>query len=123
MKTQNTSFFSKGNISSASQKELLDQINLLETIFNDSTQMIQVSELDTYSMLYANQLAREYTGHANQPYQGERCYSYMMGFDHPCPFCPMHQMNGRSSNISEVDNRKQVFVEYAWDICTRHFSF
>lgn len=93
--------------------------------------MIQVSELDTYSMLYANQLAREYTGHANQPYQGERCYSYMMGFDHPCPFCPMHQMNGRSSNISEVDNGKQVFavktkvfswngkqvfVEYAWDI-------
>lgn len=129
MKIPDTSF--KETMSSAPQQELLDQINLLETIFNDSTQMIQVSEVETHSMIYANQLAREYTGHANQPYQGERCYSYMMGFDKPCPFCPMHQMKGTSANISEVDNGeqvfavktkvfdwhgKQVFVEYAWDI-------
>lgn len=43
---------------------------LLQTILDDSNQMIQVSELDTLHMLYANQTARAYTGHGDQPYQG-----------------------------------------------------
>lgn len=104
---------------------------LLESILNDSTQMIQVSDLETYTMLYANEPARLYTGHAGQPYQGEHCYSYMMGLDAPCPFCPMRQMTDSECQETEVDNGKEVyavktkiiewkgkkaFIEYAWDI-------
>ena len=129
MKIPDTSF--KKTISSASRQELLEHINLLETLFNDSAQMIQVSEAETYSMIYANRPAREYTGHAKQPYQGEHCYSYLMGFDQPCPFCPMKQTSKTSSHISEINNGTQVFAvkvkpfdwngkrmfaEYAWDI-------
>lgn len=104
---------------------------LLESILNDSSQMIQVSNLETYTMLYANERARVYTGHAKQPYQGEHCYKYMMGLDAPCPFCPMRQMTDAQCQETEVDNGKEIyavktkiiewkgkkaFIEYAWDI-------
>ncbi|MBU5680706.1 response regulator [Blautia sp. MSJ-9] len=104
---------------------------LLESILNDSNQMIQVSDLETYTMLYANSAARIYTGHENQPYQGEYCYKYMMGLDKPCPFCPMRKMEQNECQETEVDNGKEiyavktkvtewngkkVFIEYAWDI-------
>ncbi len=36
---------------------------ILESILNDSTQMIQVSDLETYTMLYANEPARSDAGH------------------------------------------------------------
>ncbi|MBU5479443.1 response regulator [Eubacterium sp. MSJ-13] len=104
---------------------------LLESILNDSNQMIQVSDLETYTMLYANDAARVYTGHKNQPYQGEHCYKYMMGLDEQCPFCPMRKMKNDECQETEVDNGneiyavktkitywkgKKVFIEYAWDI-------
>lgn len=113
------------------QLEEIEKANLLEVIFNDSNQMIQVSDLETYSMLYANKAARVYTGHENKPYQGEHCYKYMMGLDAPCPFCPMKNMEENQCQETEVDNGKEiyavktkvtswngkkVFIEYAWDI-------
>ena len=66
---------------------------LLESILNDSNQMIQVSDLETYTMMYANEAARVYTGHAEQPYHGQHCYTYMMGLDAPCPFVPVTAAN------------------------------
>ena len=104
---------------------------LLESILDDSSQMIQVSDLETYTMMYANEAARIYAGHAEQPYQGEHCYKYMMGLDAPCPFCPMRQMTDSGCQETEVDNGKEIyavktkiidwegkkaFIEYAWDI-------
>ena len=105
---------------------------LLEILLNDSSEMIQVSDLETYSMLYANEPARIYTGHRDMPYMGEKCYKYMMGLEAPCPFCPMRQMNkGGLSMDAEIDNGheiyavktkvidwngKKAFIEYAWDI-------
>ncbi len=104
---------------------------LLESILNDSNQMIQVSDLETYEMMYANEAARIYTGHAQQPYQGEHCYTYMMGLDAQCPFCPLRQMTDMECQETEVDNGKEIyavktkiidwkgkkaFIEYAWDI-------
>lgn len=57
---------------------------LLTSILNDSNQMVQISDLETYTMLYANEPARIYTGHADQPYQGQHCYQYMMGLEEQC---------------------------------------
>ena len=108
------------------EKELL-----LESILNDSNQMIQISDLETYTMLYANEPARIYTGHAQQSYEGEHCYKYMMGLDEQCPFCPMLRMEASGCQETEVDNGKEIyavktrvtkwngqriFIEYAWDI-------
>ncbi len=111
--------------------EETEKERLLESILNDSSQMIQVSDLETYTMFYANRAARIYTGHEDQPYQGEYCYKYMMGLDEPCPFCPMKKMKQDECQETEVDNGKEiyavktkvtewngkkVFIEYAWDI-------
>lgn len=105
--------------------------HLLESILDDSTQMIQLSDLDSFTMLYANKQARIYTGHADTPYVGEHCYQYMMGLDQQCPFCPMLHSNGQTTYTTEVDNGKEIyavktkitewngrkaFIEYAWDI-------
>ncbi len=104
---------------------------LLEKILNDSSQLIQVSDAADFTMLYANEPARTYTGHAGQPFAGRHCYEYMMGRPTPCPFCPMHQIGDRDFFENEVDNGEQVFavrtsridwdgrkafIEYAWDI-------
>ncbi len=56
-----------------------EDTRLLEQILNDSNQMIQVSDIENYSMMYANKPARIYTGHVDQPYEGKHCYEYMMG--------------------------------------------
>ena len=82
---------------------------LLQMIMDGSNQMVQVSDLDTFSMLYANEPAQAYTGHADQSYEGEPCYKYMMGLDEQCPFCPMRDMHGQDSAIAEVDNGKEIF--------------
>ncbi|MDD6324585.1 MAG: response regulator [Lachnospiraceae bacterium] len=113
-----------------SQQGFSERELLLTSILNDSTQMIQVSDM-TYTMMYANRPAQLYTNHANQPYRGRHCYEYMMGFSEQCPFCPMREMGESSCQETEVDNGEQVFavktkiidwqgkkafIEYAWDI-------
>lgn len=109
----------------------MDKENLLEAILNDSNQMIQVSDIDTYTMMYANDPAIKYAKGAGKPYKGEPCYKYMMGLDEQCPFCPMRNMGDNTSQEAEVDNGNQIFavktkiidwngkkafIEYAWDI-------
>ena len=59
--------------------ESVDNIHLLEQILNDSNEMIQVSDVENFCMMYANDLAIKYTGHEDQPYKGVHCYEYMMG--------------------------------------------
>lgn len=101
-------------------------------LLDDTYQLIQVSDLD-FNMLYANLPARSFTGHPDRPYRGQKCYQYMMGISEQCPFCPMRQMEGKDSCITEVDNGTQVFtaktkhiqwegkpafVEYATDVTT-----
>lgn len=71
---------------------MANNIHLLEQVLNDSNEMIQVSNVETFSMIYANEPARNYTGHSNQPYKGMHCYEYMMGLKEQCPFCPMRQI-------------------------------
>jgi diguanylate cyclase (GGDEF)-like protein len=100
-------------------------------ILDDTNQLIQISEIDGFSMLYANEPARKFTNHENLPYEGNKCYKYIMGLEEQCPFCPMRQMGDKESYITEIDNGEQVFtvktkkitwqgkeafIEYATDI-------
>lgn len=99
-------------------------------LLDDTYQLIQVSDLD-FNMLYANLPARSFTGHPDRPYEGHKCYQYMMGSEEQCPYCPMRQMDGREECTAEIDNGTQVFtaktkliqwegrpafVEYATDV-------
>lgn len=109
----------------------MNREKLFESILNDSVQLIQVSELDTLSMIYANNTARKFFPSDEENYIGKPCYKYFMGYDEQCPFCPLRLMNGKLSDetvvnnggrsfavkttISELDGKK-VFTEYARDI-------
>ncbi len=101
-------------------------------LLDNTYQLIQVSDLD-FNMLYANLPARSFTGHPQRPYQGKKCYQYMMDSEEQCPYCPMRQMNGSDTCTIEIDNGTQVFtaktkliqwngkpafVEYATDVTT-----
>lgn len=100
-------------------------------ILDETNQLIQVSRRSDFTMLYANKAARKFTDHASKEYYGRKCYKYMMGLEEQCPFCPMRQMEDKTSMMTEVDNGNQVFsvktkkimwdgeeafVEYAMDI-------
>lgn len=110
-------------------------MQLLEEILNDSIEMIQVSDAETLTMIYANEPARKYTDHSDRPYQGKHCYEYMMGLTEQCPFCPLKHLGEGECFETEVDNGQEVFavktrkivwegkeafVEYAWNITDRH---
>lgn len=111
--------------------------NLLEAILNGSNQMVQVSDAESYTMLYANDTALRFAVNRSGKYEGERCYKYMMGLDAPCPFCPLNNMGDSVSCEAEVDNGNQIFavktsfiewngkksfIEYAWDIIGEKLS-
>ena len=113
------------------QSEIISLEELFGTILDGSTQMIQVSDLDTFQMLYANKPAMAYAGHDGAPFAGQPCYRYMMGYDAQCPFCPLRDMEDPDSAESEVDNGKEIykvktkrlthrgrrlFIEYAEDV-------
>lgn len=110
--------------------KLKDDISYKQ-ILDETNQLIQISTLDEYEMLYANRPARMFTHHEEKPYQGEKCYQYMMGLKEQCPFCPMKQLGDRGFYETEIDNGNQVFtvktqklewegkeafIEYATDI-------
>ncbi len=112
-------------------KQLPEDEDMLSLILDETNQMIQLSDLESFRMLYANKPAREFALHHGEDYHGRHCYEYMMGLSEPCPYCPMRKLGDRRSAETEVDNGnniyaaktnvfqwrgQRVFMEYAWDI-------
>ncbi len=112
-------------------KQLPEDEDMLSLILDETNQMIQLSDLESFRMLYANKPAREFALHHGEDYHGRHCYEYMMGLSEPCPYCPMRKLGNRRSAEIEVDNGnniyaaktnvfqwrgQKVFMEYAWDI-------
>lgn len=100
-------------------------------LVDNSGQFVQVCNPDNHTMVYANALTRMISGHPDLPYEGEKCYQYMLGLDAPCGHCPMKLMNGETEKEIEVDdgihtfalkarysswNGRKVFIEYGRDI-------
>ncbi|MEE8808556.1 MAG: EAL domain-containing protein [Lactimicrobium sp.] len=107
-----------------------DLDNLLDLV-DHSGQFIQVCHPEDYSMVYANAMTRDISGHPDLPYQGAKCYQYMLGLDAPCGHCPMKLMGDETEKMVEVDdgshvfslkaryttwNGRKVFMEYGHDI-------
>ncbi len=88
---------------------MLENENLLKQILDDSNEMIQVSDIDSFTMLYANETARKFTVHENLPYRGMHCYEYLMGLKEKCPFCPMHELGAKTCFEKEVNNGKDIY--------------
>lgn len=104
--------------------------NLIDLI-DHSGQFIQVCHPEDYTMVYANQMTLDISGHPDKPYQGEKCYQYMLGLCAPCGHCPMRKMGNAKEKEIETDdgehvfrlkaryakwNGKKVFMEYGRDV-------
>lgn len=108
----------------------IDFDNLIDLV-DHSGQFIQVCCPEDYTMVFANEMTRQVSGHPDKPYQGEKCYQYMLGLDGPCGHCPMKQMGTETEKEIEVDdgahifalkgrythwNGRKVFIEYGRDV-------
>ncbi len=107
-----------------------DIYNLLDLV-DHSGQFIQVCHPEDYSMVFANEMTLNISGHPEEPYHGRKCYEYMLGLHAPCGHCPMKQMGDETEKEIETDdgehvfrlkariadwNGRKVFIEYGRDI-------
>lgn len=82
-----------------------------EFLLDDTNQIIHVSDINSFEMLYANNAARDYSSHGAENMSGYKCHKYIMGLDEQCPFCPLRRLEeGQESLITELDTGKKVFT-------------
>ncbi len=80
---------------------LRDEINKLATsnknsadILDNSASIVYVSNLETYDLLYLNQLGKSATGiTSDEELKGQKCYKVLQGRDEPCDFCTNHLLS------------------------------
>lgn len=61
--------------------------------FENLDEMVYVSDIDTYELVYMNRHLRQSLGlDDNTEYRGKMCYQVLQGADQPCPFCTNCQL-------------------------------
>ncbi len=84
---------------------------LLEQILDNTNEMVQVSDAQTFSMIYANKSAITRGRHPEgESYEGKHCYEYMMGQKEQCSFCPLRQATDADSYETEVHTDDKVYL-------------
>ena len=68
------------------------ETELYRDILNENNTIIQVSDLETREVLYANRAAAEFSGNPEGDFSGRLCYEFMMHRDSPCSFCHVPQL-------------------------------
>ena len=63
------------SISTQKRPKEVDIDNIMDLV-DHSGQFIQVCRPEDYSMVYANEMTLDISGHPDLPYEGERCYHY-----------------------------------------------
>lgn len=86
-----------------------NELSALKQILDDSDQMIQVCDMDTHSMLYANAPMLKAAAHGNVPYLGQKCHKYLMDSDVPCSYCPCRGMDGDVQIVKDVEDCTGVY--------------
>lgn len=85
--------------------------NQYKFLLDDTNQIIHVSDIDSFEILYANNTARDYSNHGAENIDGYKCHKYMMGLDRQCPFCPLRGLKeGQESLTTEMDTGNKVFA-------------
>lgn len=85
-----------------------NELSVLRQILDDSDQMIQVCDVETHSMLYANAPLLKAAAHGNIPYLGQKCHKYLMDSDTPCSYCPC-RMGDNEQIIKDVEDCTGVY--------------
>ena len=86
-----------------------NELSTLLQILDDSDQMIQVCDLETHSMLYANAPMLKAAAHGDMPYLGRKCHKYLMDSDVPCSYCPCRSIGENVQIIKDVEDCTGVY--------------
>lgn len=58
------------------------------TFFEEMDEIVFVSDMETYELIYMNRRLREALGwKEEEAYRGRPCYEVLQGYHEPCPFC------------------------------------
>lgn len=74
----------------------------LQAPLNEISELLYVSDIETYELLFLNQAGQE-TFHANDFY-GKKCYEVLQGRTSPCPFCTNPLLKENEIYSWEIDN-------------------
>ncbi|HOL21635.1 MAG TPA: GGDEF domain-containing protein [bacterium] len=81
--------------------DILQEYKQLLSIFDSIDNIIYVTDMDTYEILYANKTLQDRFDH---PVIGKLCYKEFQGLDSPCPFC--------TNNIIRNNNYQPHYWEF-----------
>ena len=94
------SFFDRLMLKETEGKQPLSRDWLLE----ESNDLIYVSDMETYDMLYMNRGAVKMFGLEEAQYKGKKCYKVLQGLDAPCGFCTTSMLCRETSYTWEYFN-------------------
>lgn len=79
---------------------------IAEIVVNESDNMIYLSDVDTYELIYLNAEAKKLFGikKGDDSYIGRKCYEVLQGMEGPCEFCNNAILNNKSFYTWEYFN-------------------
>ncbi|SDY21507.1 response regulator [Eubacterium barkeri] len=66
---------------------------LYDNLVNDSQNLIYVSDIATYDLLYINRTGLKSIGREQEDYTQKKCYAFLFGRLAPCDFCKIREMS------------------------------
>lgn len=95
--------------------------DILRKVILDSTDnIIYVSDIDTYEVLYINKSGKKRYGIAGDQYKGQKCYQLLQGKDKPCEFCTNQKIQKDGScqwtRYNKYLDRYYVITDYLIEI-------
>lgn len=88
------------------QKDTIPITNYISKgwLIDELDEIVYVSSLDKYELLYLNKKARDLTGIKVGEYNHVKCYEALQGRTSPCPFCNNNKLNLNDFYIWEFTN-------------------
>lgn len=75
-----------------------------EWLLDELEEIVYISDVQDYTLLYVNRKGRELTGLKMQDFENCKCYKVLQGRDSPCPFCTNAKLTKDSFYVWEYEN-------------------
>ena len=84
------------------QQQLAQMSKELQAPINEISELIYVSDIDTYELLFVNEAGKK-TFHLDD-LKGKKCYKSLQGLNSPCPFCTTPKLKPGENYNWEITN-------------------
>ncbi|MEG0410422.1 MAG: GGDEF domain-containing protein [Erysipelotrichaceae bacterium] len=65
----------------------------MEWLLDETSNGVYITNSETYELLYVNNVTKALCGIKGDEYLGKKCYSQLLGKDHPCEICKLSKMS------------------------------